>query len=228
VDFLAASNSRRAEDIRMLALVRAGAWEEAEQRFELLAESGDSTKAAVGLYGKGEASFFRGEYGEAVEILSSLAETYPWSPWANDALERALLVKEALREGRAPLDCYREALALRSAGSLRAAADSLGALIERHLSSVLHPRALYERAELDIRSGNGERAARDLETLAERYPLSDLAPRALERLADIERKDNPRRAEELYEAILERYPDDPFLERVRRAYIAIRRSSEEE
>lgn len=228
VDFLVANNSRRAEEIRMLALVRAGAWKEAEQRFELLAVSGDSMKAAVGLYGKGAASFFRGEYGEAVEILSSLAETYPRSPWANDALETALLVKEALREGRAPLDCYREALALRAAGSLSVAADSLGALIERHPSSALHPRALYERAELDIRSGNEERAVRDLETLAERYPLSDLAPRALERLAELEREDDPRRAGELYEAILERYPDDPFLERVRRAYIALGRSSEEE
>ena len=33
---------------------------------------------------------------------------------------------------------------------------------------------------------------------------------------------------ELYEAILERYPDDPFLERVRRAYMALRREAEEE
>ena len=228
IDFLAARNSRRAEEIRMLALVRAGAWEEAEQRFELLAASGDSMKAAIGLYGKGAASFFRGEYGEAVETMSSLAEAFPWSPWANDALETALLVKEALREGRAPLDCYREALALRAAGSLLSAADSLGALIDRHHSSALRPRALYERAELDIRSGNADRAARDLEALAESYPLSDLAPRALERLADLRRGDDPRRAGELYEAILERYPDDPFLERVRRAYIALRRSSEEE
>ena len=225
VEFKTVGFSRRAEEIRMTALVRAGDWDETDRRSELLAASGDSTKAAIGLYGKGTASFFRGEYGEAVELLSSLAETYPWSPWANDALETALLVKQALGEGSAPLDCYREALALRAAGSIRAASDSLGALIERHQDSALHPRALYERAELDILSGNGEKATRDLETLAEQYPLSDLAPRALERLAGLERTGDPERAEKLYEAILERYPDDPFLERVRRAYIALRRSS---
>lgn len=228
VEFERAGEARRAEEIRMRALVRAGAWEEAEARFELLVSSGDSINAAIGLYGQGAASFFRGEYAESVEILSSLAETYPWSPWANDALETALLVGQGLREDRGSLDCYRNALVLRSAGNSSAASDSLGALIERYGSSALIPRALYERAELDLLSGNSERAADGLERLVEGYPLSDLAPRALERLAGLERDDDPKRAGELYEALLERYPDDPFLERVRRAYITLRRSHVEE
>jgi tetratricopeptide (TPR) repeat protein len=228
IRFHSKEGSRRAEEIRMTALVRAGAWDEVERRSELLEASGDSVKAAIGLYGKGSASFFRGKYGEAVEIMSSLAESYPGSSWANDALERALLVEETLREGPEPLDCYRGALALRVAGSPGAAADSLGALIERYPSSALLPRALYERAELDIDSGMEERAVRGLERLAELYPLSELAPRALERLALLERERDVGRAKELYEAILERYPDDPFLERVRRAYMALRRSTGEE
>ncbi len=143
-------------------------------------------------------------------------------------LEKALLVEEALREGTGPLDRYREALVLAAAGSRAAAADSLGALIERYPSSLLVPRALYERAELDIGSGMEERAMRGLEMLAELHPLSELAPRALERLALIERGRDVARAKELYEAILERYPDDPFLERVRRSYMALRREAEEE
>jgi tetratricopeptide (TPR) repeat protein len=225
VHFYSKDRSRRAEEIRMTALVRTGAWEEVERRSELLAASGDSAKAAIGLYGKGSASFFRGEYDESVDIMSSLAESYPGSPWANDALETAILLEEAKREGPGPLDCYRGVLALRASGSSGAAADSLGALIDRYPSSALIPRALYERAELDIRSGMEERAVRDLERIAELYPLSELAPRALERLALLERGKENGRAEELYEAILERYPDDPFLERVRRAYIALRRSA---
>ena len=221
-------SSTRAEEIRMAALVRAGAWEKVERRAALLEAGGDSAKAAVGLYGRGTASFYRGDYEEAVELLSSVAERCPWSPWANDALETALLVEEALRGGTEPLDRYRDAAALAARGDIAGAADSLEALIERFPSSPLRPRALFERAELDMRSGNGERAERGLETIAEIYPLSDLAPRALELLARRARGGNPRRAEELYETILERYPDDPFLERVRRDYISLRRSAGKE
>jgi len=227
VRFSAARMSTRADEIRMAALIRAGDWGEAERRADSLAGSGDSARAAVGLYGKGMARFHQGRYEEAIETLSSLAESCPWSPWANDALETALLVKEALGDGTGPLDCYRGALALRARGDLRAAADSLGALVERYPSSPLSGRALFERAEIDILEGNEERAVRALRTIPELYPMSDLAPRALERLAGLARDGDTERAMELYETILERYPDDPFLERVRRAYMSLRRAAEE-
>ena len=228
VRFASRRQSIRAEEIRMTALVRAGDWEGVGRRAAFLAASGDSAKAAIGLYGKGLASFFRGEYGEAVDVMSGLAETHPGSRWANDALETAILVEEARAEGTGPLDCYREALALEAAGSPAAAADSLGAFIERYPASALIPRALYERAGLDIATGREGRAIDGLRSLAELHPLSELAPRALERLAGLERGRDRGRAMELYEAILERYPDDPFLERVRRAYMALRREAEEE
>ena len=83
---------------------------------------------------------------------------------------------------------------------------------------------LFERAELETLAGRSDEARLDLEHLAERFPLSGLAPRALERLGLLLEKENPEESARRYEEIMERYPDDPFLERVRTRYIAIQKS----
>jgi tetratricopeptide (TPR) repeat protein len=226
VPFRTIECSREAEEIRMRALFRAGAWEEAEQSFEMLAAGRDSVTSAIGLYGTATVSFLRGDFEKAVGDLSAFAEACPWSPWANDALETAMLVKEALAEGRAPLEAYRAVFTLEAEGQVRAAVDSLEAFAVRYPWSVLYPRAVYKKAELDLRLGNESRAARDFEMFAEKFPLDRLAPRALEQLAGIAAAGKKEEALKLYERILRRYPDDPFLDRVRRRYIVLRQSME--
>jgi tetratricopeptide (TPR) repeat protein len=226
VRFSSAGGAREAAEIRMRALVRSGDRERAERDLEALAADPDSSISAAGRYGLGRMYFLRGDYEEAVDGLSSLAESCPWSPWANDALETAMLVAGALGEGHEPLDCYRVAISLEAEGLIRAAVDSLDAFSARYSWSSLYPRAIFMRAGLYMRLGDAGRAAEDFEALAERCPLDRLAPRALERLAEMAASKED--ALRLYENILERYPDDPFLDRVRRRYIVLRNSMEGE
>ena len=85
-----------AEKVRMRALIAAGEWETAEQRFARNAKHPDSTLAVLGSYGLGRLYFFTGAYDKAVAVNADLAEKYAWSPWANDALETAMIVKKAM------------------------------------------------------------------------------------------------------------------------------------
>ncbi len=223
--FRAVDKGREAERLIMRALIDAGRWEEAESRFALLSGDPDSVKSAVGRYGIGKMHFYRGEYGAAVDSLSRFAERHPWSEYANDALETAILIKEALIEDRAPLDCYREAYVSLAQGRVGAAADSLDSFRQRYPLSLLLPGVLFMRAEIYLNDGDPEAAAGLWTELAEGFPLHDLAPRALERIAGMA---GGGEAAELYEKIIERYPDDPFIGRIRSRYIALRKSIEED
>ena len=224
-EFRAIDKGREAERLIMRALIDAGRWEEAETRFALLSGDPDSVKSAVGRYGMGKMHFHRGEYDAAVDSLSRFAERHPWSEYANDALETAILIKEALIEDRAPLDCYREAYVSLARGCVGAAADSLDSFRQRYALSLLFPSVLFMRAGIYLDDEDPEAAAGLWIELAEGFPLHDLAPRALERVAGIA---GGSEAAELYEKIIERYPDDPFIGRIRSRYIALRKSNEED
>jgi TolA-binding protein len=167
--------------------------------------------------------FLAGEYDAAVDTLSALAKEHPGSDWANDALEIAMMIEELGHESRGALDHYREALVASGIGSLAAAVDSLHALTARFEGSALVPRAVFLRAELETRLGSLRAAEEDLELIAKRFPLHELAPRALERLGMLLERDRPEEAAARYAVIIERYPGDPFFERVRNRYLALRR-----
>jgi hypothetical protein len=64
-------------------------------------------------------------------------------------------------------------------------------------------------------------ARTDFTRLVENYPLHELAPRALERLAELAARENPAEAISRYGTLMERYPDYPFMERVRERYVAL-------
>jgi len=213
-----------AEELRLRALLASGRWELSERRFTQLVTHSDSAVADLGRYGLGRLHFLTGDYEKAVRELSVFAEKNAESKWANDALETAMMVKKSLDEGREPLDLYRTAYGARESGDFNSALDSLDAFESRYSWSVLFPRVLFERAELETLAGRSDEARLDLERLAERFPLSGLAPRALERIGLLLERENPEEAVRRYEEIMERYPDDPFLERVRTRYIAIQKS----
>jgi tetratricopeptide (TPR) repeat protein len=224
-EFRATDRAREAERLIMRALIEAERWEEAELRFELLSGDSDSVKAAIGRYGMGKMHFHRGEYKAALDSLSRFAERHPWSEYANDALETAMLVKEALVEDTAPLDCYRESYVSLAQGLVETAADSLDSFRQLYPLSLLLSRVQFMRAEIYLIGGNPEAAALLWMELAEGSPLHELAPRALERVAGMA---GAGEAAGLYEKIIERYPDDPFIGRIRSRYIALRKSIEED
>jgi tetratricopeptide (TPR) repeat protein len=215
--------------LRMQALLSLPRREYAEKRLSAMAGKPDSLIAIFGEYGLGRLSFLAGDYEDAVAELSRFAKRHAWNSLANDALETAMTVKVALIEKEeAALDLYRSALIDGERGDLAKAVDSLEALAVRHPDASLSPHAVYLKAGLEERAGMVDMARIDFARLAELFPLHELAPRALERLGALEERENPREAVERYRKIIERYPDDPFLERVRSRYIALRKSIENE
>ncbi|UCF04372.1 MAG: tetratricopeptide repeat protein [bacterium] len=216
------------EELRIRAFLASREWPSARKRFKELTASRDSTIVVLGRYGTGMMQFLKGEYDEAVKELSELAERYSWSPWANDALETAVMIKSAMEEGKGALDLYRTASIKQGTGDFYEAIRSLDKLESSFEGSVLAPRAILLRADLEARVGRSADAEKDLVYLAEHYPLHELAPRALENLGDIAMNDRPGEAARRYGEIIERYPDDPFIERVRNKYIALKKNLDEE
>ena len=215
-----------AERLRQRALLASGSYDEAWGRYERIAARGDSASVAAGRYGMGVVHFLRGEYRAAVDTLSSMAKEAPWSDYANDALDRAAMVKKALGEGEPALDIYRAGRILHRRGLEREAADTLAALAGRFPRSSLAPRALFESAEMLELAADPAAASGRYRRVAEDYPLSPWAPRALERVASMEEPDDPSAAESTLALLIDRYPEYPYLSRVRKRYLEIRESTQ--
>jgi tetratricopeptide (TPR) repeat protein len=223
-----------AEELRGRILLASGNWGEAAAELGRLAGDADTSVAFLGQYGLGRLAFLAGRYEESVKTLSELAEKHPSSPWANDALELAMDVKGAMTEGPGALGLYRAAVLERSRGNYAASIDSLAALQRRFPESSLAPRATFMKGEIEAgaapRGMGGEgsvspalvvAARADFTRLVESYPLHELAPRALERLAELAAQEDPAEALSRYGTIMERYPEYPFMERVRERYVAL-------
>ncbi len=224
-----------AEELRGRILLASGNWKEAAAELGRIAADADTSVAFIGRYGLGRLAFLAGRYEESVKTLSDLAEKHPSSPWANDALELAMDVKGAMPEGSGALGLYRAAVLARPRGENAAALDSLSALGRRFPESSLAPRALFMKGEIEEESaalgetagGAGGYAAAmaaaraDFTRIVESHPLHELAPRALERLAELDARENPAEALSRYGTLMERYPEYPFMERVRERYVAL-------
>ena len=223
-----------AEELRVRILLASGNWSGAAAELGRIAADADTSVAFLGRYGLGRLSFLAGRYEESVKTLSELAEKHPSSPWANDALELAMDVKGATPEGPGALGLYRAAVLERSRGGRAEALDSLAALERRFPESSLAPRAMFTKGEIEAEAGarvtgtGGSAdpalvaAARaDFTRLVESHPLHELAPRALERLAELAMPENPAEALSRYGTLMERYPEYPFMERVRERYVAL-------
>jgi tetratricopeptide (TPR) repeat protein len=204
-----------AEELRGRILLASGNWKDAAAELGRLAADADTSVALLGRYGLGRLAFLAGRYEESVKTLSELAEKHPSSPWANDALELAMDVKGAVPEGPGALGLYRAAALERSRGNRPAAIDSLAALEMRFPGSSLAPRSTFMKAEIEEESAALDAARADFARLVENHPLHELAPRALERLAEMAARANPAEALARYGTLMERYPDYPFMERVR-------------
>lgn len=210
-----------AEELRGRILLASGNWGGAAAELGRLAADADTSVALLGRYGLGRLAFLAGRYEESLKTLSDLAEKHPSSPWANDALELAMDVKGAMPEAPGALGLYRAAVLERSRGNYGAALDSLAAIERRFPESSLAPRAIFMKGAIEAESAALDAARADYTRLVESYPLHELAPRALERLAELDARENPTEALSRYGTIMERYPEYPFMERVRERYVAL-------
>jgi len=216
--------AREAAAIRLEALVLSGRWDEAMERFDALAASPDSSLAASGKYGRGMVLFYRGKFEEAAAALSELAAEAPWSKWANDALETAVLIRRAESEDPAVLASFASAMEAGGSGRYGEAADSLAAVAMRFPRSVLASEAFYESALLLDQAGRYDESVTMLEMIVEAYPLSRAAPRAVETLALVLEDEDPAASAGWYALFFERYGEDPWATRVRSRYMRLRKS----
>ena len=215
--------AREAAAIRLEALVLSGRWDDAMKRFDALVASPDSSLAASGKYGRGMVLFYSGNFEEAAKTLSEVAAEAPWSKWANDALETAVLIRRAESEDPAVLAAFASAMTAGGSGRYGEAADSLEAVAVRFPRSALAPEAFYESALLLERAGRRAESVAMLEKIAEAYPLSRSAPRAVETLASLLEEEDPQASARWYALFLERYGEDPWATRVRSRYMRLRK-----
>jgi TolA-binding protein len=213
------SIENRAKVMRAKAFSISDRRAEAEKELKTLVLVSDSTIVPEVEFRLSELHFYSGKYSMALAGFSKLAEEYSSNNSANDALELAMLIKQEIDKEKGALDLFASARFFDNRGKLINAIDSLGMLEERFPESPLLPRALLWRSSLEIEAGMNNIAEADLARLAERYPMSVYAPEALERIGDFVSPNRPEEALKKYGESIERYPDNPFISRVRRKYV---------
>ena len=191
----------------------------------------ESIARARALFHLADLDLIAGDYELALTGFADLAEEAPEDRMANDCLDLALLLNEAtFYDGPQPLGVfarYRLALVHRSPQDARAA---LEALVRDYGESTIHPIAMYDLAAIYVEDRKYDIAIQRYEQLVEAHTQHRLAPRALEAIGDIwmAHLGHPETAQENYERLLLEYPDDLFLDGVRRKLLAARQVSEEE
>ncbi|MBN2070738.1 MAG: tetratricopeptide repeat protein [Candidatus Krumholzibacteriota bacterium] len=217
---------RESERIKAFSLLAVGGGDETAAAFIDLSSRADSNIAALGRYAGGMLHFLEGDYEKAIEELSVLAQNWPASEWANDALETAMIARKAIDSDRKSLDIYAVAVRMRLKGEFAGASDTLRSIVNRYPDSVLFARAVCFRGSMLERSSERGLAKKELARFVDKYPLDDCAPKALELLGQMMEKDDPDSASACFGALLERYPEYPFISRVREKYIALKKSED--
>jgi tetratricopeptide (TPR) repeat protein len=164
-----------------------------------------------------------GKIEEAKSGFAALAEEAPEDRLANDCLDLALVLNEASSEDQAALKRfgdYRRALLLRDRKAERTTLESI---VRDSPQSSLAPVALFDLGEILAEDGESEAALARWQELQDKHPTHRLAPRALESSADLHvALHHPDQAVPSYEKLLMTYPDDLFLDGVRKKLLAAR------
>ena len=180
--------------------------------------------AARARYHLAELNVVEGKFPEASSEFAALAEEAPEDRFANDCLDRALVLNEAMMDDPAALQRYAAMVRARLRRDNAGAQSELEALVQQHRQSALAPIALLELAAALARDGKTELAMQRYDQILADHPKHRFAPRALEARGDLqmERLRRPDLAQASYERILMEYPDDLFLDAVRKKLLAAR------
>lgn len=145
-----------------------------------------------------------GKFSDAATAFRELSRQYPASPYANDALERLLLLPAL--ERRAPgTEAYIEAMKAYDRGD----AELAIALLTSITASPLAEPARLLLADVYLGRGDSEQAVVTLRALTTDFPASSEAATALLRLAGLQMATDPSQAREHLQEVLRRFPDWP-------------------
>jgi len=181
-------------------------------------------------YHLAELDLVEGEYDRAIDAFAALAEEAPEDRLANDCLDLALLLNEASLDPpgvRERYGQYRRAMLRKDHDGAR---SQLEALVGEHPESSLHPIALFELGRVFDAEAKYEVAMQRYESVVELHAEHRLAARALEAIGDLylEKLGQPELAVSSYERILVDYPDDLFLDDVRKKLLTARAAQKED
>ncbi len=144
------------------------------------------------------------KFSEAARAFRDLSRQYPASPYANDALERLLLLPAL--ERRAPgAEAYVEAMKAYDRGD----ADLAVTLLTGITVSPLAEPARLLLADVYLGRGDTEQALATLQALTADFPTSSEAATALLRLAGLQATSDPVAARGQLQEVLRRFPDSP-------------------
>jgi tetratricopeptide (TPR) repeat protein len=167
-----------------------------------------------------------GRYDEAREAFAGLAEEAPEDRLANDCLDLALLLNEGIDP--AVLGIYGDAVQAKLLRDRKRQRTALETLIQKHAASPLAAVAQFELAVVLADEHQMEPALAQFDVVLKQHPKHRLAPRALESIGDLHAQMQHRAdAVASYERLLVEYPDDLFLDGVRKKLLAARAAAKE-
>lgn len=145
---------------------------------------------------------------------------------ANDALQLSLTISDALAAdtNEAPLLIFARAELLAFQNKDDEAMLSLDSINTLYPNHALADDILYKKAQIELKHGKYTEAAAYYDTIINNYGDGILADDALFRLADLNENQfrNIDKAKELYEKLLERYPDSLYVVEARKRFRRLR------
>jgi tetratricopeptide (TPR) repeat protein len=191
---------------------------ETEQYLRALSRAESPELAQAGQYYAGVYLATTKKYGAARDTLTSLAESAPFSPFANDAIETAWVIEEGLTLGEESLDDFAAAMKADLVGDTTTVVARLQTIVGRSLSDPLRPRALQRLGLLFFEARSYDAAIAVLRRFLDEYPDDDQCPavqRAIGRTYEVGLGRYDAALKE-YEHVLVAYSKYPMLDDVRR------------
>lgn len=167
--------------------------------------------AAYAAYQLAEIEFRSGRFRTATEAFARVAQEYPDSPYANDALERVLLISSEFTGDSPAEEAYVKALRLVDQGALEPAGEALAPIIATGAQEPLADDAAMLWADALRRYGRVTEALDQYRELPRRFPDSFRALEAELKAARLLSRQPEGREEALarYRSVLSRAPDSP-------------------
>jgi len=189
----------------------------AEKYFTRLTLSGSRELQEAGYYYTGMMLSFRGQYEEARDTLTALAERNPASIFTNNSIELAWVIEEGLQGEQKILKSYINALKAEVAGDTVTAVRELSSIAEQPDTAPLRLRAMIRLGDTYVSMREYARAIDMYERVIADYPTDILVADVDRKIGQVyeQREGDIQMALEKYENILLTYPHYIFLDEVR-------------
>ena len=190
-----------------------------------LMQRGPADTLGDGVYALANDAFHAGALDQALALYADFAQRFTRNLRMNEALERILMIRDGRDFDDQPLKIWAHADLLRDTGHPDSAQALLTAGLARYPGARLRWHYRYALAEIARDEGRHAEAVTQALAVADTSAGSRLAPYALKLAGDetLASGGPPERAAELYQALLERYPDSPLASGVRSQVLQLRK-----